>query len=99
MGAEPSGIDGSVRGAAPPPKERLPHQRENGAPNVEPQSYGRSRRRVYPNWAAGLRRRIARPPCGSLLSTATNSVPLLVSRLNASSEMISDDRDDAVGAI
>jgi hypothetical protein len=42
---------------------------------------------------------MARPPCGSLLSTATNSVPLPVSGLKASSEMIRDDRGDAVDAM
>ena len=36
------------------------------------------------------------PPCGSPLMITTNSVPLPVSELNASSEMISEDRGEAI---
>ena len=36
------------------------------------------------------------PPCGLPLMITTNSVPLPVSELNASSEMISEDRGEAI---
>ena len=38
-------------------------------------------------------------PCGSPLSTTTNSVSLPVSALNSSSETISEDRGDNIPAI
>ena len=40
----------------------------------------------------GEGRRRLRLPCGSLLSVTTNSVPLPVSELNASSDIIRADR-------
>jgi hypothetical protein len=39
------------------------------------------------------------PPCDSPLKRTTKSVPLPVSELNASSEMIREDRGDAIPAI
>ena len=36
------------------------------------------------------------PPCGSPLMITTNSVPLPVSELDASSEIISEDRGEAI---
>src|SRR5262249_37499202 len=53
----------------------------------------------YPASIRGEVRRIFRPPCGSPLNATTNSVPLPVSELNASSEMMSDDRGDILSAI
>jgi len=44
---------------------------------------------------SGLRRRILIPPCGSSLMMTTNSVPLPVSELKASSEMMREDPGDA----
>jgi hypothetical protein len=51
------------------------------------------------NSVPGARRRVLMPPCGSPLRRTTKSVPLPVSALNASSEMIREDRGDAIPAI
>src|SRR5258707_6862707 len=74
------------------------HRVENGPANGEGQDGRRSPGRSYRTLVSGPRRRDLMPPCGSPLMRTTNSVSLPVSELNASSELIRDDPDDAIPA-
>src|SRR5260370_42372630 len=76
-------------------------QRKTPTHRVEygPVNGRRSRGRLYRTLVSGPRPRNLMPPCGSPLMRTTNSVSLPVSELNASSEMIREDRGDAIPAI
>src|SRR5262249_36328894 len=74
------------------------HPLEYGPENGECPDDRRKRGRACRPSVSGLRRDLM-PPCGSPLMRTTNSVSLPVSELNASSEMIREDRGDAIPAI